>query len=157
MSPEPWPRFHLARACRSPASAPDRASIAGGPTNRRRSSGSRRSTRGDLKNKVPFRDKIVAVEAPFTAAPVEVAKTEYRFRSLSFTEKGIALLGESDRTTRRVRTWILEAGAQPRKLWDRRDEDRYADPGTPVVRRDERPSVGGGRGGAAGPIMQSGD
>ena len=113
---------------------------------------------GDLKNKVPFRDKVVALEAPFTAAPVEVAKTEWRFRSLSFTEKGIALLGESDRATRRVRTWILEPGAQPRKLWDVAKQDRYADPGTPVVRRDERTSVGGGRGGAAGgAIMQNGD
>ena len=50
---------------------------------------------GDLKNKVPFRDKIVSVDAPFTASPVEFAKTEYRFQSLSFTDKGIALLGEN--------------------------------------------------------------
>jgi dipeptidyl aminopeptidase/acylaminoacyl peptidase len=112
---------------------------------------------GNLRNKVPFRDKIVAVEAPFTTAPVEFVKTEYRFRSLSFTEKGVGLLGEFDRTTRHVRTWILESGAQPRKLWDRREEDRYADPGTPVVRRDQRTSVGGGRGGPSGALMQSGD
>jgi dipeptidyl aminopeptidase/acylaminoacyl peptidase len=112
---------------------------------------------GNLRNKVPFRDKIVAVEAPFSAAPAEFAKTEYRFRSLSFTEKGVALLGEFDRTTRRVRSWILEAGAPPRRLWDRREEDRYADPGTPVVRRDERTSGGGGRGGVAGAVLQSGD
>ena len=75
---------------------------------------------GDLKNKVPFRDKLVAVEAPFTSTPQELTRTEWRFQSLSFTEKGIALVGESDRATRRVRTWILEPGAQPRKLWDRR-------------------------------------
>jgi dipeptidyl aminopeptidase/acylaminoacyl peptidase len=114
---------------------------------------------GDLKNKVPFRDRIVALEAPFTAAPTEFAKTEYRFQSLSFTEKGIALVGESDRATRRVRTWILEAdGAEPRKLWERRGEDRYADPGTPLLRRDQRTTITGGRGGGPSlPIMQSGD
>jgi dipeptidyl aminopeptidase/acylaminoacyl peptidase len=113
---------------------------------------------GDLKNQVPFRDKILAVEAPFTAAPVEFAKTEYRFQSLSFTEKGIALVAESDRATRRVRTWILEPGAEPRKLWDRRGEDRYADPGTPLIRRDQRTTITGGRGaGPSGPILQRGD
>ena len=113
---------------------------------------------GDLKNKVPFRDRIVSVDAPFTAPPVEFAKTEYRFQSVSFTEKGIALLGESDRATRRVRTWIVEPGAQPRKLWERRGEDRYADPGTPLIRGDQRTTITGGRGGGpAGPIVQSGD
>jgi dipeptidyl aminopeptidase/acylaminoacyl peptidase len=113
---------------------------------------------GNLRNKVPFRDKIVAVEAPFTAPPVEFGKTEYRFRSLSFTEKGVALLAEFDRASRHVRTWILEEGAQPRTLWDRREEDRYADPGTPVVRRDQRTSSApGGRGSQPGAIMQVGD
>src|SRR6266446_1519057 len=33
---------------------------------------------GDLKNKVPFRDKVMAVSAPFSAAAIEVAKTEWR-------------------------------------------------------------------------------
>jgi dipeptidyl aminopeptidase/acylaminoacyl peptidase len=113
---------------------------------------------GDLKNKVPFRDSIVTVDAPFTGSPTEFAKTEYRFQSLSFTEKGIALLGESDRATRRVRTWILEAGAAPRKLWERRGEDRYADPGTPLARRDQRTTIVGGRGGgASGAILQIGE
>jgi dipeptidyl aminopeptidase/acylaminoacyl peptidase len=114
---------------------------------------------GDLKNKVPFRDRILAIDAPFTSAPMEFAKTEYRFQSLSFTEKGVALLGESDRATRRVRTWILDAaGAEPRQLWDRRGEDRYADPGTPLLRRDQRTTMTGGRGGGPlAPIMQSGD
>jgi len=113
---------------------------------------------GDLKNTVPFRDKIVTVESPFTAAPAELAKTEYRFQSLSFTEKGLALVSESDRATRRLRTWIVERGAEPRKLWERRGEDRYADPGTALVRGDQRTTIGGGRGaGPSGAIMQDGD
>jgi dipeptidyl aminopeptidase/acylaminoacyl peptidase len=113
---------------------------------------------GDLKNKVPFRDKILSLDAPFTGSPTEFATTEYRFQNVSFTEKGIALIGESDRATRRVRTWILEPGSSPRKLWERRSEDRYADPGTPVLRRDQRTTLGGGRGGGQpGAILQSGD
>ena len=65
---------------------------------------------GDLKNKVPFRDKVMSLAAPFSDAPAEFAKTEWRFGGISFTEKGVALLSESDRATRHTRTWILEAG-----------------------------------------------
>jgi dipeptidyl aminopeptidase/acylaminoacyl peptidase len=111
---------------------------------------------GNLKNKVPFRDKVMSIAAPFKDAPSEIAKTEWRFSNLSFTEKGIALLSESDRASRRTRTWILESGAEPRKLWDRRQEAAYENPGTPVLRRD---SGGGGFGGGGGAsvIMQTGD
>jgi len=110
---------------------------------------------GDQKNKVPFRDKVIAITAPFSGAPAEVAKTEWRYSGISFTEKGIALLSESDRTTRRTRTWILEPGAEPRKLWDRRTDAAYENPGSAVMRRD---SGGGGfGGGASAVIMQSGD
>jgi dipeptidyl aminopeptidase/acylaminoacyl peptidase len=117
---------------------------------------------GDLKNKVPFRDKVMAVAAPFKDAPTEVAKTEWRFTNLSFTEKGIALLSESDRATRRTRTWILAPGAEPRKLWDRRQDAAYENPGSPVTRRDTGVAGfggggGGGFGGGANVIMQTGD
>jgi dipeptidyl aminopeptidase/acylaminoacyl peptidase len=102
---------------------------------------------GNLKNKVPFRDRVMTVSAPFSGEPAELAKTEHRFTSVAFTDKGIALLSESDRATRRVRTWILAPGASPRKLWDRRQEDRYADPGTPLARGEiNPPQPGGGRG-----------
>jgi len=110
---------------------------------------------GDLKTKVSFRDKVMSLAAPFKDAPAEMAKTEWRFAGVSFTEKGIGLLSEADRVTRRIRTWILESGAAPRKLWDRRQEAAYENPGNPVMRRD---SGGGGFGGGGGTvIMQSGD
>ena len=120
---------------------------------------------GDLKNKVPFRDRVVTLAAPFAGSPAEIIKTEWRFGGLSYTEKGIALLSESDRATRRTRTWILAAGAEPRKLWDRRQQDAYTNPGNPVVRRDGgaggRGFGGGGGGGfgggGGGVILQQGD
>lgn len=104
---------------------------------------------GDLKNKVPFRDKTMSLAAPFSEPPIEFAKTEWRFAGVSFTEKGVALLSESDRATRKTRTWILESGAAPRKLWDRRQDAAYENPGTPVMRRDDG-STGGGFGGGGG-------
>src|SRR5713226_4269846 len=110
---------------------------------------------GDLKTKVPFRDKVMSLGAPFKDAPTEMAKTEWRFAGVWFTEKGIGLLSEADRATRHIRTWILESGAAPRKLWDRRQEAAYENPGSPVMRRD---NGGGGFGGGGGTvIMQTGD
>jgi dipeptidyl aminopeptidase/acylaminoacyl peptidase len=104
---------------------------------------------GDLRNAVPFRDRIVTLKAPFDGEAAEVIKTEHRFQGLSWTEKGIALLSEFDRLSkvRMVRTWLLEPGAAPRKLWERSAEDRYTNPGSPV----SKPV------GAASAIVQLGD
>ena len=112
---------------------------------------------GDLRNKAPFRDKVLTLRAPFTGAPTEIAKTEWRLAGMQFTEKAITLLSESDRASRRIRTWILEEGAQPRKLWERRQDAAYENPGTPVARRDTGAGGGFGGGGASGPIIQKGD
>ena len=118
---------------------------------------------GDLKNKVPFRDKVMTLAAPFKADPTEFAKTEWRYANVSFTEKGVALLTETDRATRHIRTWVV--ASEPRKLWDRRQDAAYENPGTPVVRRDS--GAGGfggggfgggfGAGGGVGAIIQNGD
>src|SRR5258706_1935286 len=111
---------------------------------------------GDLKNKVAFRDRVMSVAVPFKDPAIEVAKTEWRFTNISFTEKGIALLTESDRATRRTRNWIIESGAAPRKLWDRRQEAAYENPGIPVTRRDSGAGAAGGGGnfggGGVGPV-----
>ncbi|HVL68215.1 MAG TPA: prolyl oligopeptidase family serine peptidase [Vicinamibacterales bacterium] len=88
---------------------------------------------GDLRNAVPHRDRILTLAAPFTAEPTEVAKTEFRYGGANWTEKGVILLTENDRRTRTTRTWLLDAAwSQPRKLWDRRQQDQYSHPGTPV-------------------------
>jgi len=103
--------------------------------------------RGDPKAKVAFRDRLLTLAAPFTAAPAEIIKTEFRFGGLAETDTGIALLTESDRTSRVTRTWILGVkGAPPRQLWYRKTQDAYKDPGSPVSRT--RPARG---------ILQSGD
>ena len=45
------------------------------------------------------------------------------------------MVTENDRQTRMTRTWLLDQpGATPRKLWDRSQEDSYANPGTPLRR-----------------------
>jgi len=113
---------------------------------------------GDLKTKVPFRDKVMTLAAPFTGAPAEIAKTEWRFAGLSYTDKGVGLLSEADRLLHRTRTWILEQGAEPRKLWDRKQDAAYENPGTPLARRDSGDGRGG-RGAGVEPIsiIQNGE
>ena len=90
---------------------------------------------GNPKTQVPARDRVLTVKAPFTGEPAEVTKTEFRFGGMMWTEKGVAMLSESDRATRVTRTWLIDApGAAPRKLWERKQQDRYADPGQPLLR-----------------------
>ncbi len=113
---------------------------------------------GDLKNTVPFRDRVVSLTSPFSAQPTEVAKTEWRYSGISYTDTGIALLNENDRTSRRTRAWIIEPGADARKVWERKQDATYEDPGAPVRRRDTGAGGGGGgRGGGGGAIIQNGD
>ena len=113
---------------------------------------------GDPKAKVPFRDRVMTLAAPFTEEPSEIGKTEWRFANLSYTEKGIALLTESDRVSRKTRTWILEAGAAPKKLWDRKQDAAYDNPGTPLTRDSgSRSFAGFGGRGSSSPIIQIGD
>jgi len=113
---------------------------------------------GDPKNKVPFRDRVMTLAAPFSAEPSEIGKTEWRFAGISYTEKGVALLSEFDRISRKTRTWILEDSAAPRKLWDRKQDAAYDNPGTPV-RHDagSRSFAGFGGRGSTSPIIQIGD
>ncbi len=113
---------------------------------------------GDSKNKVPFRDRVMTLAAPFSAEPSEIGKTEWRFAGISYTEKGVGLLSEFDRISRKTRTWILESGAAPRKLWDRKQDAAYDNPGTPVTRdAGSRSFAGFGGRGSTSPIIQIGD
>ena len=101
---------------------------------------------GDPKAKVPARDRVLGLWAPFTGEPTELAKTEFRFSNVMFTEKtGVPVLTESDRATRITRTWVFDQGNVPRKLWERKQQDRYGDPGMPVMRPGK------------GAILQAGD
>jgi dipeptidyl aminopeptidase/acylaminoacyl peptidase len=91
---------------------------------------------GDLRKSVPARDRVVALKFPFTEAPREVFKTEQRFAGIQMSARGgFALVADTDRKTRRVRTYQIDLDnpAQAAKLiWSRNTQDRYADPGTPL-------------------------
>ena len=88
---------------------------------------------GNPRTKAEHRDKVMLWTAPFTADPTELARTTFRFQNVTWTSGGVAWLNESDRRSRSVRTWVIDApGAAPRKLFERSSEDAYSNPGAPV-------------------------
>jgi dipeptidyl aminopeptidase/acylaminoacyl peptidase len=103
---------------------------------------------GDPKNKVPQRDKIMMLAAPFAGEARELLRTEHRFSGMSWFEKadgaastgGLCMYSEYDRDKRWIRTWMLDvetAGAAPVKVFDRSINDRYNNPGSPLTRRSQ--------------------
>jgi len=93
---------------------------------------------GDWKTKVPHRDKVMMLRAPFESAAVELFRTEQRFSGLMWGERpGLALLHEYDHNKHWTRTFIVnpdDPKQAPRKLWDMSTEEQYGDPGNPVWR-----------------------
>src|SRR5262249_40325805 len=91
---------------------------------------------GDPKVKVPFRDRVLFLKAPFSGTPTELIKTEQRFAGMQFGEKnGLKLITDFDRDKRWVKTVMLADGlSAPKQVWSRNIQDRYADPGTPLTR-----------------------
>jgi dipeptidyl aminopeptidase/acylaminoacyl peptidase len=93
---------------------------------------------GDWNVKAPFRDKVLAQKAPFTAPAVEIARTEQRYDGFSWGEQAhTALLREEDLNRHWTRTFIVnvdDPAQKPRLLWDMSSDELYANPGSPVYR-----------------------
>ena len=93
---------------------------------------------GNPKEKVPHRDRIVMLRAPFKGEPKEVFETEQRFRGFQALEKqGMALVEDFERNKRWVRTIQVDLSKSndPGKvIFARNQQDRYKDPGTPVMK-----------------------
>jgi len=102
---------------------------------------------GDPKKKVKERDKVMWISEPFTAGPLELARTEKRFAGIEFGErKDFAILRDFDRDTLRTRAWFFNPEPTPDQawtfhsdkpnertlVWDMSSQDRYKNPGRPV-------------------------
>ncbi|MES2306701.1 MAG: prolyl oligopeptidase family serine peptidase [Gemmatimonadota bacterium] len=91
---------------------------------------------GDPRVAAPKRDRILALDAPFTGTAATLAETEWRAGGITWGRGNFALLSESNAKERKSRTWILDPshpGSTPRLLWERSSDDRYNDPGTPLM------------------------
>ncbi len=93
---------------------------------------------GDWKVKVPARDKILLIKAPFDTAPTEIARTGQRYVGMDWSERPeVALLNEYDNNRHWLHTSIVDVDdpqRTPRVLWDLSSDEHYAAPGNPVTR-----------------------
>lgn len=96
---------------------------------------------GDPARQVEVRDIVWMQAAPFTQAPVALAKLRSRYAGTKWGHGGLALLGEFWWKTRQVREWRIAPDhpqRAPQLVREGSSEDRYKDPGTPVSAPDER-------------------
>jgi dipeptidyl aminopeptidase/acylaminoacyl peptidase len=92
---------------------------------------------GNPKNKVPHRDRVMTVDAAEHDAPKELLRVEHRFAGLTWGEhNGLALIRDYDRDRRWSKTYAFSVNdpAAARLIWDRSIQDRYGDPGMPILR-----------------------
>lgn len=90
---------------------------------------------GDPKTKVPHRDRILSLKAPFTGEPQEFMRIEQRYAGLEFFEEGgYAFVSDYERERRWIRTWLVRNGEAPNLVWSRDSRDAYKNPGEPVTR-----------------------
>jgi dipeptidyl aminopeptidase/acylaminoacyl peptidase len=94
---------------------------------------------GDWNVKVPARDKIMLLKAPFNSPAIEIARTEQRYVGFSWGERAsTALLNEYDFNRHWRRSFVIDVDEQqpkPRLLWDLSTDEKYANPGSPVQRQ----------------------
>jgi dipeptidyl aminopeptidase/acylaminoacyl peptidase len=92
---------------------------------------------GNPRAKAEVRDRVFLLPAPFDGEPVPLVDLGLRFGGIMWGSDNLALVWERWWRTRNIRTWVVKPGApgsEPRLLFDRSWEDRYTDPGMPVMR-----------------------
>jgi dipeptidyl aminopeptidase/acylaminoacyl peptidase len=90
---------------------------------------------GDPKAKVAFHDRVWMQTAPFATAPVKLADTTSRYRGAIWGRDDFALLLDGEWRTRTERRYAVAPAAPgtARLLLTRNYQDRYNDPGAPVI------------------------
>jgi dipeptidyl aminopeptidase/acylaminoacyl peptidase len=93
---------------------------------------------GDPRKKVPHRDQLRAIKAPFEGNPRDLFKMEQRYVGAQALERGdLALVTEVDVDRYWRRTFLTELNASApvlQLLWELSTQDSYKDPGAPVSR-----------------------
>ncbi len=93
---------------------------------------------GDPMATVPHRDRLMRLDAPFTAEPQEVFRAEHRiqpWQNAWGAEGGTLMLAQRERIRRWRYVWLLDVDEGTSRLWfDLDEDDRYGDPGYPLFR-----------------------
>jgi dipeptidyl aminopeptidase/acylaminoacyl peptidase len=93
---------------------------------------------GDPVAKVPHRDRLMRLAAPFTGEAEEIFKAEHRVRGLHRgwgAEGGTLMLTQRERIRRWRHTWLLDVDEGTSRPWfDLNERDSYKSPGWPLLR-----------------------
>ena len=94
---------------------------------------------GDPKAAADFRDEIFTMNAPFNQSAQSVMQLDLRYAGIFWGNDHIALAYTREWGTRRTTTWMMnpDKPATPKKIIDRLYEDRYSDPGSPMLHRNK--------------------
>jgi dipeptidyl aminopeptidase/acylaminoacyl peptidase len=87
---------------------------------------------GNPKEKVPHRDRVLTIAAPFQGEPQELTKVEERISGgLVWSQRGNQfLIGDYERDLKRLRTFLRTPGGESKLLFERNIQDRYNNPGS---------------------------
>lgn len=88
---------------------------------------------GDPAQEVPFRDEVFLWKAPFTNEAISLVKTPQRFGGISWGNATTAILHDQWFDTRNIKAYLInpsEASPKLHTIEDRNYQDKYADPGT---------------------------
>jgi dipeptidyl aminopeptidase/acylaminoacyl peptidase len=94
---------------------------------------------GDPKKKVPHREALFTANAEGEIRGTELMKLEHRYAGLDFFPTGNRMLvRDYDRDRKWGRTFLAPTTAilatEPKLLWERSIQDRYGDPGSPMMK-----------------------
>ncbi|QWF18184.1 S9 family peptidase [Lysobacter capsici] len=95
---------------------------------------------GDPARAVDIRDAVLMQAAPFDKPPQTLARLSYRFEGARWGRDDLALIEESWWKTRQVRQWRIapdHGDRVPELIFEGSSEDRYNDPGEPLMQRDD--------------------
>jgi len=91
---------------------------------------------GNPEKKVPHRDKLITLSAPFKEPPKEILKVQHRYSGIAWLKPaGKAFLTERDWKRRWRTTYLVnvdDSSVAPKKIFDLSTQDRYNDPGRTV-------------------------
>lgn len=93
---------------------------------------------GDPVKKVPFRDKLMRLDQPFSGDATEVMKIQHRFRGMEYMPaKDEVMLSEFNREKSWRTTWLLNLNTPENKkvIKDINENDDYNNPGNLVYTR----------------------
>lgn len=88
---------------------------------------------GDPANQAQIRDQLFQLAAPFNTEAEKLLDLQYRFTSLLATAEGSLMVWERWWQDRNEKVSYLAPNQPVQVLWERSSEDRYSDPGYPLL------------------------